>query len=153
MKKRKLSSILIALLLVFTTVIAGAYLSCRTAAPEGCITITASNESSVFRLSQLNWSQVQGQIKTGKGEVRNIDAQGVPVKEVLTLAKIKLDAFAGIDVTAEDGYHAELTAEEIIQPHNAYFVRQDDGGIRLIVLGDQNSKRNVTNVAGIQILE
>lgn len=153
MKKHKFSLILISLLLIVTAVTAGIHLSSRTTVPEECITISSAQGSSILKLSELNWSRVQGQIKNQKGDVRDIDAQGISVKDALTFADIDLNTIVGIDVTAEDSYHAELRTEEILQFQNAYFIRQEEGGIRLIVFEDQNSKRNISDVADVRILE
>ena len=54
-------------------------------------------------------------------------------------------------MTADDAYNAVVTAEEIAEPDRVYLIQQDEGGLRLIVFGDSNSKRSVSNVASLSV--
>ena len=63
------------------------------------------------------------------------------------LEELGVTDFGKVTVTAEDSYSAVVTAEEVAQPDKVYLMLQERGGAQLVVLGDENSKRNVANVA------
>ena len=100
-------------------------------------------------LERLTFASVHGTTVNGKGEERTIDAQGVLLSEVLREAGIS--EFTEVTVTADDAYNAVVTAEEIAKPDRVYLIQQDEGGLRLIVFGDSNSKRSVSDVASLSI--
>lgn len=62
----------------------------------------------------------------------------------------KIDSYSNVTVISDDSYHAELTAEEVAEEGRAYLMLQDEE-LRLIVFGDSNSKRSVSNVVQIVI--
>lgn len=92
-----------------------------------------------LKLSELDYESVSGSIKNGKGEIRQIDAEGVKLDSVLE------GDYESAKVTASDEYSATVATEEM---ENAYLIL-DDGALRLIVFGDENSKRDVKNVVRI----
>lgn len=85
-------------------------------------------------------SPVSGTVVNGKGEEKQIDAQGIILSEVCG------GAFSRITVTASDEYSATVYPED---SENAYLILTDDGNLRLIVFGDENSKRDVKNVVRV----
>lgn len=83
-------------------------------------------------------SPVTGTVVNGKGEEKQIDAQGVILSEACG------GEFSTATVTASDEYSAVVKSGE-----DAYLILSDDGSLRLIVFGDENSKRDVKDVVRI----
>ena len=83
-------------------------------------------------------SPVKGTVVTAKGEEKQIDAQGIALSELC-------GDFNSVTVTASDEYSAVVKKKD---SENAYLI-EDYGGLRLVVFGDENAKRDVKNVARI----
>ena len=149
MKKVKPVELAIIVLLLITAIVAIIYLTTRPAAPEGMLRIENGGRVIEFPLERLTFASVHGTTVNGKGEERTVDAQGVLLSEVLREAGIS--EFTEVTVTADDAYNAVVTAEEITEPDRVYLIRQDEGGLRLIVFGDSNSKRSVSDVASLSV--
>lgn len=149
MKKAGLVKIMIIVLVLITAIVAVFYLTTRPNVPEDTLRIEKDGQVIELPLERLKFIPVQGTVVTGKGEERPIDAQGVLLSGVLREAGIS--EFAEVTVTADDAYHAVVTAEEIAEPDRVYLIRQDEGGLRLIVFGDSNSKRSVSDVISLSI--
>ena len=66
------------------------------------------------------------------------------------LEKAGVQVLQSVRVVADDEYAAEVSAEELAQDGRVWLLKTD-GGFRLIVFGDQNSKRDVKNVARIEV--
>lgn len=90
-------------------------------------------------------------MKTNKGEVRDIDAQGTALKAVIKKAGFTIDDCKEVHVTADDGYYAVLTPEELEAEHNVCLILQEEGP-RLIVFSDSGSKRNVSHVVSVTLV-
>lgn len=84
-------------------------------------------------------TRVSGTIVNGKGEEKQIDAQGIMLSEVC-------GEFSSVTVTASDEYSAVVEKRD---QKNAYLILRDDGSLMLVVFGDENAKRDVKNVARI----
>ena len=56
-----------------------------------------------------------------------------------------------VTVTADDEYSAVVTAEELAAPDKVYLIAQEEDGVQLVVFGDSNSKRNVSNVVRVTV--
>ena len=149
MKKAEPVKIGIIVLILITAIVAIFYLTTRPAAPEGTLRIEDGGQVMELPLERLKFISVRGTVVNGKGEERTIDAQGVLLSEVLREAGIS--GFAEVTVTADDAYNAVVTAEEIAEPDRVYLIQQDEGGLRLIVFGDSNSKRSVSDVASLSV--
>ena len=149
MKKVEPIKIAIIVLVLITTVVAVIYLTTRPATQEGILRIENGGQVIELPLKRLTFASVHGTTVNGKGEERTIDAQGVLLDQVLREAGIS--EFAEVTVTADDAYNAIVTAEEIAEPDRVYLIRQDEGGLRLIVFGDRNSKRSVSDVASLSV--
>ena len=149
MKKAEPVKIAIIALVFITAVVAIFYLTTRPAAPEGTLRIENGSQVIELPLERLTFVSVHGTTFNGKGEERTIDAQGVLLSEVLREAGIS--EFSEVTVTADDAYNAVVTAEEIAEPDRVYLIQQDEGGLRLIVFGDSNSKRSVSDVASLSV--
>lgn len=57
-------------------------------------------------------------------------------------------SYSKVTVISDDSYAADLTAEDVKEDGKAYLML-DEEEIRLIVFGDPNSKRSVSNVVQI----
>lgn len=132
--KKKLT-IGIAILIVLTAIFAVIHLTTRTPEIEGSVLVNGAE----VKLSDLDYDKVTGSVKNGKGEIKEIDAEGVKLADILDCD------YDSVKVTASDEYSASVAADEI---DNAYLIL-DDGTLRLIVFGDENSKRDVKNVVRI----
>ena len=149
MKKAEPVKIMIIALVLITAIVAIFYLTTRPAASEGTLRIEKSSQVVELPLERLVFVPVQGTTVNGKGEERTIDAQGILLSEVLREAGIS--EFSEVTVTADDAYSAVVTAEEIAEPNRVYLIQQDEGGLRLIVFGDSNSKRSVADVTSLSV--
>ena len=149
MKKGEPVKIAVIVLVLVTAVVAIFYLTTRPTTSEGALRIEKGGQVIELPLERLAFASVHGTTVNGKGEERTIDAQGVLLSEVLREAGIS--EFTEVTVTADDAYNAVVTAEEIAEPDRVYLVQQDEGGLRLIVFGDSNSKRSVSDVASLSV--
>ena len=149
MKKMEPVKIAIIVLVLITAIVAIFYMTTRPTASEGTLRIENGGQVIELPLERLTFASVHGITVNGKGEERTIDAQGVLLSEVLREAGIS--DFSEVTVTADDAYTAVVTAEEIAEPDRVYLIRQDEGGLRLIVFGDSNSKRSVSDVASLSV--
>lgn len=135
MSTKKKIVIGIAILVILTAIFAIIHLTTRTPEIEGSVLVNGTE----VKLSDLDCEKVTGSIKNGKGEVKEIDADGVKLASLLS------GDYNTVKIIAADEYSATVSADEI---DNAYLIL-DDGSLRLIVFGDENSKRDVKNVARI----
>ena len=149
MKKAEPVKIAVIALVLVTAIVAVVYLAVRPTTPEGMLRIETGGRVTELSLERLELIPVQGTVVNGKGEERTIDAQGVLLSEVLREAGIS--EFAEVTVTADDAYSAAVTAGEIAEPDRVYLIQQDEGRLRLIVFGDSNSKRSVSDVAFLSV--
>lgn len=149
MKKAEPVKIAVVVLILVTAAVAVFYLTTRPAAPEGTLRIENGGQVTELPLERLELVPVQGTVVNGKGEERTVDAQGVLLSEVLREAGIS--EFAQVAVTADDAYSAAVTAEEVHEPDRVYLIQQEEGGLRLIVFGDSNSKRSVSDVVSLSV--
>lgn len=149
MKKVEPVKIAIIVLILITAIVAVFYLTTRPTASEGTLRIESGGQVIELSLERLELIPVQGTVVNGKGEERTIDAQGVLLSDVLREAGIS--EFTEVTVTADDAYNAVVTAEEIAEPDRVYLIQQDEGGLRLIVFGDSNSKRSVSDVVSLSV--
>ena len=53
-------------------------------------------------------------------------------------------------IFSDDSYSAQLTKEEIEEENRVYLLMDEDS-LRLVVFGDKNSKRSVSNVVQIEV--
>ena len=148
MKKRSFRGLLLAVVLLLTVAAAVFHLSTRKTVLEGYIQLTYAGKETTIALSDFRLYPVQGTIINGKGEQRTVDAEGIAVADVLEFAGIT--DFTRLTVTAEDAYHADLTAAEAEDTSNTYFILQETGGVQLIVFCDSNSKRCVSDVVLVE---
>ncbi|WP_298033498.1 hypothetical protein [uncultured Dysosmobacter sp.] len=94
--------------------------------------------------NQLLLTSVQGNLVNGRGKELVVDTQGILLLDVLKYADVPIHT--EVTVITEDAYRAVVTSQEGFAEGQVYWVVQDDGGVQLVVFGDSNSKRNVSDV-------
>lgn len=147
MKTRKALIFVIGLLLL-TAVAAGAHWLTRDQVTEGCVQLLYGEKSYEVEISKLEYEQVTGTRVNGKGEEIPVEASGILLKNLLNAQKIT--EYSKVTVKADDSYSAEMTREEVQDASKVYLLHEE-GELRLIVFGDTNSKRSVSNVVQIVI--
>ena len=146
MKTRKALIFVIGLLLL-TTLAAGAHLLTREQVTEGTVQLIYGEKTYELEISKLAYQQVTGTRMNGKGQEIPVEALGILLKDVLELKSIV--GYSNVKVVSDDSHSAELTAEEVKNDTKAYLLHEEEGELRLIVFGDTNSKRSVSNVVQI----
>lgn len=144
MKKNKLTIIIVAVLVIITAIIAAVHLSSRVSPPKGVLRIEAAGKVTELPLSQLELTNVHGTVVNGKGEERTVDAQGLLLSDVLAQAGVS--TYAEVTVVADDEYTAVVTADEVEASDRVFLLIEAGEQPQLLVFGDTNSKRNVSNV-------
>lgn len=145
MKKRK-AIIIVFVLAVLTGIAAWMHLSSRETVAAGTLQLTVNAETHTVKISDLQFVPVSGVRVNGKGESIPVEGEGISVKALLETRKV--DSYSKVRVISDDSYTAELTAEEVEADGKAYLML-DETYLRLMVFGDQNSKRSVSNVVQI----
>lgn len=146
MKSRKVI-IFVAILLICTVLAAFLHLTSREEIPENALKITANEKDIYVDIDKLSYTQVTGVRVNGKGEEIPVDEQGISLKDILTQENIA--DYEKVTVISDDSYTAEVTIDEVNEEGKVYLVT--DEGLRLLVFGDSNSKRSVSNVVQIVI--
>lgn len=150
MKKISPVQVMVLLLILVTAAAAAFHLTTRAAVPEGVLRVElAGGQTRELSLAKLKLVPVQGTVVNGRGEKSAVDAQGVLLSDALREAGVT--DFSTVTVTADDEYSAQVTAEEIAEPDKVYLIRQEEGGMQMIVFGDENSKRKVSDVVRLSV--
>lgn len=148
MKSRK-AIILVTILLILTGIAAVIHLYTRKEVPENTLQISANGKEYTVDIDKLKYEQVTGVRVNGKGEEIPVDEQGISLENVLQQQSIT--DYSEVTVIADDSYSAKLSADEAKEEGKAYLVVQEEEGLRLVVFGDENSKRSVSNVVQIVV--
>lgn len=138
--------VIILVLALLTGIAAYFHLSSREEAAEGTVQITVDGSAQTVKLCDLNYEWVSGVRVNGKGESIPVEGEGISVKDLLETQRVV--SCARVTVISDDTYTAELKAEEIAEDGKAYLLL-DEAYLRLVVFGDQNSKRSVSRVVQI----
>ena len=146
MKTRKAIIFVIGLLLL-TGAAAAFHLLTRDQVSEGTVQLIHGDKTYELEIGELDYEQVTGTRMNGKGEEIPVDTSGISMKSVLELKGIA--EYSKVKVVSDDSYSAELTAEEVKENSKAYLLHEEEGELRLVVFGDTNSKRSVSNVVQI----
>lgn len=150
MKKMDPAKVIVLILVLVTAAVAVFYLTTRTAVSEGALRVEfVGGQAKELSLESLELVSVQGTVVNGKGEARAINAQGILLSDVLR--EVGAGEYSMVTAAADDEYSAQVSAEEIAAPDKVYLIQQEEGGMQLIVFGDKNSKRNVTNVVRLSV--
>lgn len=148
MKKSNLVKIVVFLVLV-TVAVAAVHLTIRAGVPEGVLHVERGGQVTELPLDQLELVPVRGTVVNGKGEERTVSAQGILLSDVLR--KLDINECSSVTVVADDEYSAQVTWEELTQSDKVYLIQQEEGGMQLIVFGDSNSKRNVSDAVRLSV--
>lgn len=143
MKNKKLL-LAIAVLVTVTAVLAVIHLNNSPEVNAGDLLILQGSNESCVTIRPQQLVPVTGTLVNGKGDQIPVDSMGLALVDVLGLAGF--EALSDVIVTARDEYSAEVTAEELAAPGKVYLTVETDGTFRLVVFGDCNSKRNVSDV-------
>ena len=142
MKNRKLI-ILTFVLLILAAAFAVLHLSSRETVAENSVQLSADGKIHEISLSDLSLTAISGVRVNGKGEQIPVDGMGLSLTDLLK--KYNVSAYSKVTVVSDDSYSAEVSADEA---ENANFL-VEDGQLRLVVFGDNDSKRSVSNVKQI----
>ena len=152
--KKRIFIIVAALLIIILNV----YLNERNTSPklpEGWLAISYEDTAVMIDPFSSDLSDITGVIITGKDEEKEITETGISLFDAIELAGISPDSYSKVRVVSEDDYSVELSAEEVATPQKVYLAKQreydDSTSARLIVFGDNNSKRQVKKVALIDL--
>lgn len=149
MKKNRPAILLLAVLLAVTAAAAGIHLSTRQTAQMGTVLVEYGGKVEELSLDRVELTAVRGTVINGKGEERRVDAQGAPLSAVL--AEAGITSYTQAAVTADDEYSITVTQEEAAAPDLVFLIVQEGERPQLLVFGDPNSKRNVTNVIRLTV--
>lgn len=150
-KSTKIIMAAIAALIALTAVFAIIHSAARTEVPDGALLVSCGGEKKYVDLASLDTVSVRGSVVNGKGEKSNVNTQGVPLADVIENAGFDPNGAVTVKVTADDEFSAELSGDELNEAGKAYLVSEDDGSMRLVVLGDSNAGRNVRNVVSVEV--
>ena len=147
MKKSKVV-FLILLLVVLTGVLAAVHLITRDKVGEHEVQLTYQDKIYSIEYKKLDLEQVTGTRVNGKGEEKKVEASGILLRKLLEEKNI--EEYSQVTVVSDDSYSAKIDAEEIKEEEKAYLLLQEEE-LRLVVFGDENSKRSVSNVKQIVV--
>ncbi len=142
MKNRKLRYLALVLVLL-AAIFAVLHLSSREQVAEQTVQLQVNGKIHEISLSDLSYEPVSGIRVNGKGEQIPVEGEGIPLPKLLK--QYNVETYSSVTVVSDDSYTAKIAAEEA---ENAHFLLEDEQ-IRLIVFGDSDSKRSVSNVKQI----
>ena len=145
MKKTKVV-FLILLLVVLTGVLSVVHLTTRNKVGADEVQLTYKDKTYSVEYKKLDLEQVTGTRVNGKGEEKKVEAPGILLRKLLEEKDI--EEYSQVTVVSDDSYSAKIAVEEIKEEEKAYLLLQEDE-LRLVVFGDENSKRSVSNVKQI----
>ena len=149
MKKHR-AVIFIVILLMITGVMAVMHLNRREEVAEGAVKVSVGEETYIVNISELSYERIKGTRVNGKGEEKTVEASGILLKNVLE--SVGITEYGDLSVVADDAYSADITKEELDDVSKAYLIQEEgEVRLRLIVFGDKDSKRSVSNVAQIVV--
>ena len=147
MKKSKVV-FLILILVVLTGVLSVIHLTTRNKVGDQEVQLTYKDKTYSVEYKKLNLEQVTGTRVNGKGEEKKVEAPGILLREVLEEKDI--EEYSQVTVVSDDSYSAQIAVEEIKEEEKAYLLLEEEE-LRLVVFGDENSKRSVSNVKQIVV--
>ena len=146
MKNRKLTIVIIGVLLILTAILALIHLTTREKETAGALQIVLHGKTVTLALDELKpFERVSGSVVNGRGEITQVDTEGISVKNVLALAGMTDDT--SVQVIAADEYSVAVAAEET----GEVWLLVEEDGLRLVVFGDPDSRRNVRNVVRLSV--
>ena len=145
MKNKKLIALAAALVLV-AVIAAAVHFMTAPKVEDGDVILTYGGKTMGIRLDDLKLTDVNGIRVNGKGEEIEVNGRGISVKDLL--CEYGVADFTKISIVSEDSYAAEIENAEVQEDGKAYIL-VEEGEARLVVFGDSNSKRSVSNVKQI----
>jgi hypothetical protein len=142
MKDKKIIIVVISALLVITALAVWWYLSDRSETPENSLVVLSGGKENIIDISKLNLTTFNGTVVNGKGESKDIEGNGIKLSDIIDASD-----YSEVSVTSDDAYSVVVKKDEIEQA----WLQIEDGEARLIVFGDDNSKRNVKHVVRIEV--
>lgn len=142
----KIFAVFLAMLAVAAAVF---YFEQREEIMEGSLKVTTGTKTVMLDSSKFQRSQVSGVRVNGKGEEIPVNGPGIAVKDVLALAQVT--DYTLVKVISDDAYSAEISAEEVEDGTKAFLLFDEENELRLVVFGDTNSKRSVSDVVQIAV--
>lgn len=139
----------IIILAVLTIILAVINITNAPEVAEGDLLILSNGKEISVSVASADLVPVTGTLVNGKGDQIPVDGKGLPLRDVLALANIH--AFETVTATARDEYSAQVRAEELLEDGKCYLLVESDSTLRLVVFGDSNSKRNVTDVIKLTV--
>ena len=135
-------------LIAIAAVAAVIHLTTRDEVTAGCVELVYNGKSHDAAISDLKKDDVSGIRVNGKGEEIEVNGKGISLADLLAMKKI--EDFAKVTVVSDDSYSAEVSKDEVMERGKAYMMVEDEEA-RLVVFGDTNSKRSVSNVKQIVV--
>ena len=135
-------------LIAIAAVAAVIHLTTRDEVTAGCVELVYNGKSHDAAISDLKKDDVSGIRVNGKGEEIEVNGKGISLADLLAMKKI--EDFAKVTVVSDDSYSAEVSKDEVMESGKAYMMVEDEEA-RLVVFGDTNSKRSVSNVKQIVV--
>lgn len=148
MKKHrvKIFAVIMALLTIAAAVF---YFEQREEIMEGSLQITVGTRTVTLDPSKFERTQVSGVRMNGKGEEIPVNGPAISIKDVLALAQVT--DYTLVKVLSDDAYSAEISSEEVEDGTKAFLLFDEENELRLVVFGDTNSKRSVSDVVRIVV--
>ena len=125
------------------------HLNTREQSVDGEIKVNVFGKEMNLRLKDLSYETLSGIRVNGKGEEIPIEGKGIKMTHLLKTLEVK--TFDTIQLMADNSYKAEISSEDLLDEGNVCLFLQEEGGLRLVVFGDKNSKRSVSDVVQIII--
>ena len=147
MKNKKMLT-LVAILAIVAVAAAVIHLTTATKESDGDVIMTYGGKEIGITLADLELTDVNGVRVNGKGEEIEVNGKGISVKDLLH--EYGVADFTKISVVSEDSYAAEIENAEVQEEGKAYIL-VEEGEARLVVFGDTNSKRSVSDVKQIVV--
>ncbi|MBE6988804.1 MAG: hypothetical protein E7432_08560 [Ruminococcaceae bacterium] len=147
MKNKKII-IMAAALIAIAAVAAGIHLTTRDEVTAGCVELIYNGKSHDIAISDMKKDDVSGIRVNGKGEEIEVSGKGISLADLLAMKKI--EDFTKVTVVSDDSYSAEVSKDEVMESGKAYMMVEGEEA-RLVVFGDTNSKRSVSNVKQIVV--
>ena len=139
--------IIVFIIAAITVMAAAAHLSTREEVAVGQLKVTIHGEAQTLDLNDLSYETLSGVRVDGKGDEFPMEGDGIQMKNLLKILDVNI--FEKVQVIADDSYTAEVNPDEIAEDNKVCLFLQEEGGVRMVVFGDENSKRSVSNVVQV----
>ena len=140
MRSRKLIVGLLSVLLAGIALLSVITRRDMTPIPDGAVLVTKNGNATILVLAEQELTPIRGQLVNGSGKTVRFEGIG------LCLESLADETVKTVKVVSADNYSAELSEEEL---YRAYLITEN--GVRLIVIGDRDRKRDVKNVISIEL--